>query len=382
MNPKEAATITAIIDQFVDDRRSTLDIANELNDRGVPTPGAHRKLSNPGTGRWTHRRVRDVLKTATGISGTWTYASGTETIALPIPAIITEPRHQQLRVRLAETSTGAGATQARHTYLLAGRLTSPCGSNMHGTGRPDRDVRIYRCANNVAERGLARCDCPRIHAANVEARVWSATHDMLTDPERLLALAGVAESAHHASGPDDLAAINRKIRRIETALGSTIIQLVTTGTDPTAIQYATRQLEDELERLKAHRDRVVSWTAARDTQSDHARRLLALADTARDALAHAEDNLRRDIIHLLDIRVRVTGTTPCQSCSGKGLVGADPETAGSGRGRTGRICPTCARFRRVPLIEISGAIPDTATLQHSETATATSAMPFRLIHGA
>jgi len=377
LNPHEADVIKAMIDQFVDSRRSTLEIANDLNDREVPTPGTNRRLSNPGTGRWTHRRVRDVLKTATGISGTWAYTADADTISLSIPAIITEPRHQQLRHRLAETSTGVGATKARYTYLLAGRLAAPCGSNMHGTGRPDRDVRIYKCANNVAERGLARCDCPRIHAANVEARVWSATHEMLTDPERLLALAGIARTANHPSGADDLSALTRKIRRIEAALGSTIAQLVATGSDAIAIQYATRQLEEELERLKAHRDRVVDWAAARNTQTDHARRLLALADTARDTLDNANEDLRRNIIQLLDVRVRVTGTTPCPGCSGRGLLKANPETATAGLGRTGRVCPTCVRFKRIPSIEISGAIPDAARLQDAEAAT--SAMPFRLI---
>lgn len=379
LNLEEAAVITSMIDQFIDGRHSTLEIANDLNDREVPTPGANRRLSNPGTGRWTHQRVRDVFKTATGISGTWTYTADTETISLSIPAIITEPRHQQLGHRLAETSTGPGATLARYKYLLAGRLTAPCGSNMHGTGRRDRDVRIYKCANNVAGRGLARCDCPRINAADVEARVWSATHEMLTDPERLLALAGIARTANRPSGADDLAALSRKIRRIETALGSTIAQLVTSGTDPTAVQHATKQLEADLERLKTHRDRVVDWAAARDTQTDHTRRLLTLADTARDTLDHADADLRRHIIELLDVRVRVTGTTLCQECRGKGLLKANPETTTTGQGLIGRVCPTCARFKRIPTIEISGAIPDAARLKDAEAAT--TAMPFRLIHG-
>lgn len=379
LNPQEVEVIASVVDQFIDDRRSTLKIADDLNDRDVPTPGATRRLSNPGTGRWTHRRVRDMLRTATGISGTWTYTTDTHTITLSIPAIISEPRHEQLRQRLAETSTGPGATLARHRYLLGGRLTSPCGSNMQGTGRPDRDARVYRCANNLAERGPARCDCPRIHAAGVEARVWSATHEMLTDPERLLTLAGIADSAHQPAGADDLTALTRKIRRIESALGSSIAQLVTSGTDPVAIRHATRQLEEELERLKMHRDRVVGWAAARDTQSDHARRLLTLADTARDALDHAADDLRLNIIQLLDIRVRVVGTMPCHECSGKGLIKASPETATTGRGRTGRVCPTCARFRRIPSIEISGAIPDAGSIEDARAAT--SAMPFRLIHG-
>lgn len=97
---------------------------------------------------------------------------------------------------------------------------------------------------------------------------------------------------------------------------------------------------DELERLKAHRDRVVDWAATRNTQTDHARRLLTLADTARNTLDNANDELRRDIIHLLDIRVRVTGTRPCPECSGKGLLKASDETAKTGLGRTGRVCPT------------------------------------------
>ena len=138
-----------MIDAFVDERRSTNDIAAELNHRGTPTPGSSRRLSNPGSGRWTHWRVRDTLKTATGISGTWIYNADAGTIAIPIPSIISKIRHEQLHGRLAETSYGEGATIKRHKYLLGGRVTSPCGAPMHGIARPDRNARTYRCSQST-----------------------------------------------------------------------------------------------------------------------------------------------------------------------------------------------------------------------------------------
>lgn len=380
INDQEAATIVAIIDMFVDERRSTREIAQHLTDQGASTPGAARRLSNQGTGRWMHGRVRDILKTATGISGTWLYTIDDETIRLEIPAIISPARHDRLQARLAETSTGPGATQRRHKYLLAGRLVSPCGANMHGINRSDRDGRAYRCATNLAELGSDRCNCPRVHTGRTDALVWAATHDMLTDPKRLLALAGLADTLTQPGGAEDVAALDRKIRRIETALGSAIADLLARGTDAAAVHRATEQLESELLRFREHRDRVRSWTTARNIQADHAARLLALAESARGTLDNADHQLQRTILELLDVRVRITGTTPCDVCNGRGLVPAPRSTSGQGLGRTGSVCDACLRFKRLPIIEITGAIPDIDELTNPTSAPGT--LPFRLLSGA
>ena len=235
---------------------------------------------------------------------------------------------------------------------------------MHGIARPDRNARTYRCSQNTFDRGPDRCECPRVQAESLEATVWQATHAMLIDPERLLGLAGLANN-DESDPTQDLATITRKITRIETALGSTIADLLARGTDPAALGRATRQLEDRLTQLNSHRDRLRQWNATHSEQTSRARRLIHLADTAKSTLDQADDRLKRTIIDLLDIRVRITGTIPCRTCDGRGLVPASRATQGQGLGRTGQICPTCHRFRRLPKLEIAGAIPDTPSLDNS-----------------
>ena len=122
-----------------------------------------------------------------------------------------------------------------------------------------------------------------------------------------------------------------------------------------------------------------SWTAARNVQADHAARLLALAESARGSLNNADYRLRRTILDLLDVRVRIAGTTPCKACKGRGLVAAPGTTSGQGRGRTGAVCDGCLRFKRLPLIEISGAIPDIEEL--TDHANIHGTLPFRLMSG-
>ena len=112
-------------------------------------------------------------------------------------------------------------------------------------------------------------------------------------------------------------------------------------------------------------DRLRQWNATHSEQTSRARRLIDLADTAKSTLDQADDRLKRTIIDLLDIRVRITGTIPCRTCDGRGLVPASRATQGQGLGRTGQICPTCHRFRRLPKLEIAGAIPDTPSLDNS-----------------
>ena len=142
VNPQEAAVVVAMIDALVDRRLSTWLLAAELNEAHVPTASRGRRLSNTGSTRWTHRRVRDLLTSARGIAGNWTYTTAAGTFALQIPAIVTEQRLSQLHERLAESSTGRNATTKMHPFLFARRATSECGSPMHGYARPDGTGRV------------------------------------------------------------------------------------------------------------------------------------------------------------------------------------------------------------------------------------------------
>lgn len=376
INNDEAAVLRHMIDALVDQRLTTWQVAAELNASHTPTASAGRALSHPAATRWTHRRVRDLLKTARAIAGQWTYSTAAGSYELAVPAIVTEARLQQLQERLAETSTGRNATKKKHIFLLARRVTSVCGHPMHSYARPDGTGRVYRCSKSTADQGPDRCDCRRVSADAIETATWDTITAELTDPHRLQRLAGLAAEIPDAdTNLGDLRAMDRKIKRVESAIGSDIANLLADGVDLAAIRTATAELETQLATLRSQRAQLVHWAATRADQTQQIDRLQRLANSARTALATPTPELKANVITLLDIRVTVTGHVTCSTCNGRGLIPAAVKPNRRAKGNTGEVCPTCRRYRTLPTINISGLLPTTDQLpDHPDT----NGMPFTL----
>jgi len=67
---------------------------------------------------------------------------------------------------------------------------------------------------------------PPVSATAVEEAVWGAVHEMLIEPGRLLRLVGLVAVDDTSDNEQDLRALDRKIRRLEGALGTNIAQLL------------------------------------------------------------------------------------------------------------------------------------------------------------
>lgn len=374
IDPHEAAVLTAIIDAFVDGRLSSHEIAGSLTARGVPTPAAGRGTANRGSPRWTHRRVRALLASATHIAGTWSYGTPPAMITVAIPPIIDEARLEQLQARLEQT---AGERIVRkHFFLLARRITSPCGAVMYGFARRDGTGRVYRCSMSTPDHGPDRCNCPRVYAEIIESQTWNTIVAELIDPDRLLHLAGLAAAAtSNEQTDDDVGTIDKRIRRIEKALATRIADLLAAGRDATVINLATAQLETELHTLRRHRARVVEWAVRRADHAAQIERITKLAQSARTVLLSPTNELMAQVIALLDTRVRVVGTTTCPTCHGKGLLPRGQHAEGMHRHQTGDICPTCHRSKSLPIIDITGLLPLVEDLTDTR---AENTIPFRL----
>ena len=377
LDDKEANVLKAMVDCLVDERLTTWEIAAALNAREVPTPSAGGRRGSSTSKRWTHRRVRETLAAATCIAGTWTYNSAAGQITLEVPAIINEARLEQLKIRLAETTTGPGATKHKHFFLLARRITSECGNPMHGYARPDGTGRAYRCSTSTADVGPDRCDCVRANADVIDAAAWNSIVAELTDANRLARLAGLAIGGTTKSSVEDVSAVDRRVKRIEKALGSQVAQLLAAGHDATVIGHATAQLETELHTLRQQRAQLVRWAAQRSEQSQHLDRVQRLAAAAQRTLKNPTDDIRRNVVELLDLRVRIVNMTSCPTCAGRGLLSRGQQPDAAARHHTGDICPTCVRSKRIPNIEISGLLPFIDDLVVA-TPTNEPPIPFRL----
>jgi DNA invertase Pin-like site-specific DNA recombinase len=374
----EAAIIGLAVDCLVDRRMTTWQTAAELNALGCVPRRAP---------RWTHHNLRRLLLDGRGLSGRWPYRrlgandGSAGEIIVEIPAILTAERHLLLHAALARTSTGPGATARKTSYLLAGRLRSACGGTMHGISRRDRSTRVYRCINDRAE-AHDRCTCRRAEASALEAAVWNEVVAVLRDPDRLFSLAQHAMEARRdidATEHDDLGAIDRRIRRLEKGLGSTVADLARRGMDVAVVEAATAELESDLARLRQHRATVQGWELVARDKADRMQRLWTLARRAEEVLEDPTPDVQRRVLELLDVEVRTTTWLECEPCKGKGFVSAGVAPGMRRRGATGVACPACNRYRFIPVIEIRGVVPDATSLDLPVEQAGAQNYPFHVI---
>lgn len=347
LHPTEAHTVVTAASMIIDQGMSTWETAAALNALGLPPRKAR---------RWDHVNLRRVLS-QTHYSGTavWSKQSARwgrsgPPIEIEVPAVLTEERHRELLLAIGATSSGPKT--AAQVYALSGRLIGVCGSPFHGVYRKDRDCRQYRCRNARPE-AEHRCDDHRLNADRVEALVWGEVTDLLSQPERLIAMAeeylGV-RGAEVEVERDQLGVIDRKIADLESAVATAAVQCLKAGLDAVAITQATDQLNDELVALRAHRKQLAEWQADTAGRSDRMRRLWELADVAHDRLRSMTRTERKAVIDLLDINVTIKEWVDCETCGGKGRV----RTGVSG----GSPCPACAGARRSATLLIEGSIHD------------------------
>ncbi|HET6875405.1 MAG TPA: recombinase family protein [Acidimicrobiales bacterium] len=378
IDPDEAAVIRLMVDMLVELRMTTGQAAAELNARGI------RPRLSP---RWNGHAIRNLLRNADHLSGTWTWRHPrhqyrTAPITLEIPAILDAATHERLKGRLADSSQPQ--TRRTERYLLAGRIRSPHNTPMWGL---TNGARVYRCSEVFASNappGGRTCDCRPVRGQDIEDRVWAEVCDLLADPQRLMAMAGLHLARANdttGAGSDDLAAIDRRIKRLEKAAGDRLARMLADGLDSAIADQVAKQLSVELDQARRHREKVAAWQTEHAERQDRARRLIQLAERARHILPGADTATKARILDLLEVQVKVTGWQPCEACRGIGYISQPAGEHGRGNGRprgnAAKICPTCRRHRHLPTIEIEGIIPE-ADLDTPDTRPDAPRWPFKV----
>lgn len=379
----EAATLRLAVELLVEQRMSTGQVARELNARGM----LPRKSE-----RWSSLSLRQQLLAAVWLSGSWTWRRTTRPrkrrlpersgppVAVRVPPIVSVTQHERLQARLLETTT---IRSGGRDYLLAGRIWSPHGETMYGV---TMSTAVYRCAHTftqVRTTRIDRCSCRTVRVEVADEIVWSEVSRVLGDPDRLMALAGAAAdeaatAAQVTSG--DLVAIDRRITRLERALGDRLAKALAAGVDPIVAQHAARTLTDDLETTRSQRARLVAWEAMNSDRADRRKRLGELASQAEATLRAADMATKRRVLDLLEVRVTVSGWSPCDTCGGKGLIPVKEPNARPRHvpGRKPKVCPSCHRHRWIPHLRIEGVVPDVSSLDKPIPAPGAAGWPFRI----
>jgi len=182
--------------------------------------------------------------------------------------------------------------------------------------------------------------------------VWSEVTALLSQPERLLALAeeylGIRETEVEVER-DQIDTIDAKLATLREARTQRVTQALKDGVDAAVLKAAVAELEAEERALLAHRARLEEWRDHNQAEKERMRRLRGLADYAEERLGAMTPLERRSVLDLLDVRVAVTGWAECEACGGRGKV----------KGGTGGLsCPVCYVMRRVPSCRIEGVVLD------------------------
>jgi site-specific DNA recombinase len=368
IDPAEAEAIGLLVDLFVNHCLSTPAIAVALNERGFRPRRA---------AAWTASLVRWTLRESDHLSGGFVWGRAGrgykgQSISVAGPAVVDPATHERLRARVAETANAHTSHPGR--YLLSGRVTSPHGTPMYGycTNTP-----VYRCAHTFAKTAPPEgrsCTCRTVRAEAVESAVWVEVTALLTDPGRLLAMAGVhldRQSNAQSSNEDDLAAVDRKISRLERAAGERLSRLLADGVDPVVVAHASRTLTKELTVTRARRQRLLGWQATNLERQNRTAILLEIAEQAKLTLPDADRETKARVFALLDVNVRVLGWGKCPTCAGTGWIpkwptGQAPRITDGVRSQFGGlVCPECHRHRWLPKLVIEGTVPETDLHDHS-----------------
>ena len=348
----EASTLRTAVDALVDEGVTTGEVADRLNALG----GRSR------TGRrWTHRTVRRTLLDA-NLSGTWTFArqrgqaqttARRAPVVVAIPEILSLDRHEQLRAALRTTATKRSVNRF---YLLSrdGMLTMPCGGRAFGTHRDDRGYQQYICENRRTNAPV-RCECRRMNCADLDTVVWDAVVSLLSEPDRLVAMAhdylGTSADRERVDRTQ-IQDVDREIVALRRTLDDTVADYLKAGVDGRSVKAATANLEADLRGLESHRATLQVWEDQAVDESNRMQRLWELADAAHTRLHDMTPQEQRRVLELLAVQVRATGFATCERCDGSGRIPG-------GRGKLGgHTCPPCAGTRVVPSVEIEGRVRD------------------------
>ena len=328
-NGGEAETVRLAVSMVVDQGCSAYEAAKRLNALGK---GPRRAT------RWGHQNLRRVLLNET-IAGRWKWGKQSdrvETVTVPIPPIIDVDRFDDLQRVLALTATGP--QERRRDYPLTGRVNSVCGSTFTGLWRKDRLRRYYRCRNNkppYSGEATGPCGCRSLVADDIETVVWETIVNVLSEPDRLLALAAEYLGERASQVPIERSQndeIERKIADLETAAGERVADGLKAGIDPKLLKAAADTINQELDSLRRHRDQLATWAKASADQSDRMRKLWKVAQTAHQRLGTLNIRERKHVLELLDIRAAVVAQPTRSSPAQIEITGTVTETIGEALG--------------------------------------------------
>jgi site-specific DNA recombinase len=206
-HPSEASVVILIFDLFLHGGWSVRQIATYLTDQGIPTrskalyEGKDRRYNT----RWSVAMIYHILREKAYI-GIWTWGKTSkigdqpQVMEFPELAIISQDVWNQVQTKLDEGRRTNAPNESRR-YLMARRMYCGICKEQKSMKKKPRSMSaaasgwhrkkiypLYRCsgkAKALLAEGATVCPLPSIHAAAVDAHVWSFIEALVSRPELL-----------------------------------------------------------------------------------------------------------------------------------------------------------------------------------------------------
>lgn len=286
-------------------------------------------------------------------AGTWRWND----VAVDIPAILTEQESRDW----AAWKTDTTLPQTDHgTYLLGGRVSTPCGGRYHGrtTGT---QAPVYACRRRLTTKATDphRCACFSILVDALDRAVWSEVQNTLMRPSSLAALAReAAGEGHPVVGANTLAAriedVAEVIADLQQRIANEYQAAREDGFDATTARLMVQPLHADLKQAQTDLSRLGKARSALVRVAADSQQLQATLERVRGRIDDLDTQGRQAVLDALAVEVRVTGYTACPACGGSGYQHI---SGTSGRGWPPR-CKTCLRMRQLPVVEVQITAPE------------------------
>lgn len=173
-DPDEAAAIKEMI-EGLGSGGSLVTVSAALNARGVRTHGK---------GRWSHGRVRTVVRNG-HVLGVWVHSG----IPIRVPRLIEDEPYERALAALERNRKNSGNRVPRNLTMLRGMLKcAECGSQARVLTRVKKDgsrVLYYVCGRWIGGDKTGHRGVKFIQAKDQDASVLRSVRDVLSDPETI-----------------------------------------------------------------------------------------------------------------------------------------------------------------------------------------------------
>jgi site-specific DNA recombinase len=318
IEPEEAAVMVRVFELYATGRYSLRQVAQLLNDEGIPGPEGRRwiepTLSN---------RLRDPSYYGEPFLAEKRYATDSRRengrrrevnisreqwrkVGPPTPAIVSRELWDKVQVRLRDTTKRPQS--AKLDLWLRGHLFCPeCGHGMSASTERNDESHYYRC-NRSARSNTGKCRTGFIKVPVVEDLVWTKILTARESPEYLRAR--VAEALAGCEVPDFEEELQRRQEAREKLLAKLARLLDRWGDLEDEDEVMKEAAERSIERTRAKIEREDDLVAELERRVAVSRRRAAILQDVEQSLlnadgiaADADTTAKARVLDSLDIRV-------------------------------------------------------------------------------